>query len=104
MFLVCAGLLSLFTLKLLADQQAAKVTLEFQAFLTAYEAKVLPLNRETNIAAFDASISGKEEDYKKSADLQVKLKTIWSNKEDFAKIKSFTAGDHHYGLIFKKIA
>ena len=22
----------------------------------------------------------------------------------FAKIKSFTAGDHHYGLIFKKIA
>jgi len=66
-----------------------KTVKEFQEFLKAYEAKVIPLFHETNLASWNAQISGKDEDYKKSADLQYQFSMIYSNKNDFAKLKKF---------------
>lgn len=63
------------------------MTEEFKRFVKDYEAKVAPLYTEANTAYFNATISGKEEDYKKSADLQVQLSKIYANKADFAKLK-----------------
>ena len=56
------------------------MTEEFKRFVKDYEAKVAPLYTEANTAYFNATISGKEEDYKKSADLQVQLSKIYANK------------------------
>jgi len=66
-----------------------KTVKEFQDFLKAYEAKVIPLSNESSLASWNAQISGKDEDYKKSAELQYQLNLIYSNKDDFAKLKKF---------------
>ncbi len=70
-------------------KQKEDMTEEFKTFLKEYETKVVDLSTQTNAAYFTATISGKEEDYKKSADLQIQLTKIYSNKEDFAKLKKF---------------
>ncbi|MBD3411146.1 MAG: peptidase M3 [Ignavibacteriales bacterium] len=56
-------------------------------FIADYEAKVKPLEKEANVAYFEATISGKEEDYQRAGDLQVKLSKIYADKEAFAALK-----------------
>lgn len=60
---------------------------ELKEFIAAYEAKVKPLQKETYLAAWNATLTGKEEDYKKSETLQNQLVKIYANKDDFAKLK-----------------
>ncbi len=62
---------------------------KFREFLKYYESKVVELSRENSLSYFNASISGKPEDYQRSSELQLKLSRIFTNKEDFAKLKSF---------------
>ena len=62
---------------------------EFKIFLAVYEAKVINLSKEVSIASFNATISGKKEDYEKAASLQLQLNKIYSDKNDFQKIKTF---------------
>ena len=63
------------------------MTNELTQFLKNFEARFIPLSKETALAAFNASISGKAEDYQKSTDLQIRLTKIFTNKEDFATLK-----------------
>jgi peptidyl-dipeptidase A len=72
-----------------AESESDKMNREFDAFLKTFEAKVIPLTREQASASFDASISGKREDYNRSAELQIKLSDIYSNREDFQKLKAW---------------
>jgi peptidyl-dipeptidase A len=58
-------------------------------FVEGYETKVADLSKQASLAYFDASISGKEEDFKKASELQLKLSIIFTNKDDFAKLKEF---------------
>ncbi len=62
---------------------------EFYEFIASFENKVVNLSRELSISNFDATISGKPEDYKKTAELELKLKKIFSSREDFEKLKMF---------------
>lgn len=62
---------------------------KFREFLKIYESKVVELSRENSLSYFEASISGKPEDYQRSSELQLKLSKIFTNKDDFAKLKSF---------------
>lgn len=64
-----------------------KMTKELEDFIKNYEAKVKPLSKGAAIAYWDAAISGKDEDYKKAADLQIQLSKIYNSKEDFAILK-----------------
>jgi peptidyl-dipeptidase A len=72
-----------------ANPEKAKMTQEFVQFLKDYEAKVVSLTKEQNLAYFTATVSGKDEDYKKSAELEIQLSKIHANKEDFAQLKKF---------------
>ena len=65
---------------------------DFKSFLKEYEAKVIPLSRENNLAAFNASISGKDEDYQKSSALQLEFGKFHSDPATFARIKAFRDG------------
>jgi len=60
---------------------------QFDDFVKKFEAQYIPLYKETNLAYWNASISGKEEDFKKVSDLQNKMTAIFSNKEDFNTLK-----------------
>ncbi|MEI8346174.1 MAG: M2 family metallopeptidase, partial [Pseudomonadota bacterium] len=62
---------------------------EFKDFLKNYESKVVPLEKEQNVAYFNAAVSGKDEDYKKSEQLQIQMTKIYANKQDFALLEKF---------------
>ncbi|MCX6257071.1 MAG: M2 family metallopeptidase [Bacteroidia bacterium] len=64
-----------------------KMEKELKTFIDGYLIKVKPLYKESNLAYFNATVSGKDEDFKKSADLNIKLTKIYTNKADFAKLK-----------------
>jgi peptidyl-dipeptidase A len=60
---------------------------DLKAFIAKYDSTVQPLMKESNLAYWNASISGKAEDWKKSEDLNIELTKIYANKEDFAQLK-----------------
>ncbi len=69
---------------------------KFLKFLEEYENYVAPLSTETHLAYFNATISGKAEDYKKAAELELKLSKYYADKEKFdflRKVKESRAID-----------
>jgi len=60
---------------------------DLKAFLAKYDSVVQPLMKESNLAYWNASISGKAEDWKKSEELSIELTKIYANKDDFATLK-----------------
>ena len=63
------------------------MTKEFQGFLTNYELKVAPLFKDASIAGWNASITGKKEDFKRQEELNIKLANVFTNKDEFNKLK-----------------
>ena len=62
---------------------------EVRKFIDNYEEKVVHLSNEASLAYFNASISGREEDYNRVSQLQIELNKIYSNQEDFEQLKKF---------------
>lgn len=60
---------------------------KIDAFLEHYDSIVPPLQKEMNLAYWNASLSGSEADFKKVGDLQMKLVEIYANKQDFELLK-----------------
>jgi peptidyl-dipeptidase A len=67
--------------------------LEFQKFLTDFESRLIPLSHDANLASFNASVSGKEEDYKRTADLQVQLKKLYADGSTFNRLKAWRSSN-----------
>lgn len=65
---------------------------EFRAFLAGFEAKLVPLSRDTALAGFESSVSGKEADYDRSADLQLTLRKLYADPATFARLKAWRDG------------
>ena len=63
--------------------------MELKELLTKIENEVKPLRIESNIAMWNGSISGNEEDFAKSAQAQEKVTAYLSDKEIFSQLKSF---------------
>jgi peptidyl-dipeptidase A len=57
---------------------------ELEGFIKAHVEKIKPLQKERNLAAWDAAISGKSEDYERAGDLTLKIRRIYSNPREFA--------------------
>jgi len=64
-----------------------KMNQELKTFIHKHDSMMIPLFVDANLASWNASVSGKAEDYKKSEELQLKLLKITSNKESLAKLK-----------------
>lgn len=56
-------------------------------FIEAHVAKVEPLSTQANLAYWDASTSGKPEDYDRLKKLQLETYQIYGNRDDFALLK-----------------
>ncbi len=63
--------------------------MELKDFIKKFEAKYTSLVKESAIASWEAETSGKEEAYKKSADLEFKVSLIFADKKDFETLKKF---------------
>lgn len=61
----------------------------FRKFLKTYEARVMPLSRDAALASFQASISGKDEDYQRSSALQIQLNKASADPGEFVALKRF---------------
>jgi len=55
-------------------------------FIKEHEEKVISLSKETNLAYFNASISGAEEAFKNYSELNLKLNKVYNSKEAFKKL------------------
>ena len=75
---------------------------ELENFIQNYENKVVKLSKEANEKYFQASISGKEEDYHTASELQTKLSKIYTNKDDFKKLKEFKENGNISDPILKR--
>ncbi len=71
-------------------------------FIKQYEAKVVPLFKEAGIASWDASISGKPEDFKKAEDLNMKINSIFSDKTAFKTLKEIKESNAITDKVMKR--
>jgi len=56
-------------------------------FIKKFDSVYIPLYRDANLASWDASISGKPEDFKKSEELQMKIVKLFADKESLKKLE-----------------
>ncbi len=75
---------------------------QFEKFLREVTEKIIPLTKEAHIAYFEASISGKPEDYQKASDLELKLSKIYSDKQAFNELKKFKEKNEIEDLFLKR--
>lgn len=58
-----------------------------QKFITAHVEKIKPMAKASNLASWDAAVSGKPEDYDKVSKLTLEIRQVYSNSEEFAFLK-----------------
>ncbi len=75
---------------------------KFEQFLHEITEKIIPLTRDAHIAYFDASISGKPEDYKKASDLELKLSKVYSDRHAFNELKKFKEKNEINDIFLKR--
>ena len=76
----------------------------FREFLKSYETRVIPLSKDAALAGFQASISGKDEDYRRSTALQIQLSKAHADAGEFAKLKRWRqAGQVHEPLLKRQL-
>jgi len=64
-----------------------KMKKELVDFIKKFDSVYIPLYKSGNIASWDASISGKPDDFKKSEDIQIKIVKLFSDKESLKKLE-----------------
>jgi peptidyl-dipeptidase A len=84
------------------SNKTEKMEQELKTFISEWEAKVEPLQKEAAIAYWNASISGKDEDYSKSEKLQVQVSSIYTSKEDFEILKKIKDSDAVKDTLLKR--
>jgi peptidyl-dipeptidase A len=65
---------------------------DFTAFLGAFNAKFVPLYKAAALAWWQSSITGKDEDFAKRVELDKAMDRLFSNREEFAKLKGWRDG------------
>ena len=80
-------LLPLLLLAACAETEIEKMNREFKEFVSDYEKKLVPLYEKYNQAAYNAAVSGDEAEYQRATEYKIMLSKIYSNKENFKKLK-----------------
>lgn len=71
----------------LAAPAGADVTARARRFLDAHTRKLQPLEKQANLAWWDANVSGKDEDFKRKEETQNRIDEALANKDAFAEVK-----------------
>ena len=61
---------------------------ELQAFVTSHIETIKPLERQANLAWWDAAVTGAEDAYERSGELTLKIRRIYSDPKDFTYLKT----------------
>ena len=79
-----------------------KMENKLRTFISKLEVDVIPLSKEAAVASWDASITGKDEDYKRSEEAQIKLIKIFSDPTLFAELKEIKESNLIQDSILKR--
>ncbi len=74
-------------------QSSRKAEMEAGEFIKSFEAEIIPVYIDVNKAYFEASVTGKDEDYARSSELEIKFSKILADKEKFEKVKQYRESD-----------
>ena len=66
---------------------------EFNEFLKSHLDRVRPLSRAVNLAYWQATTSGKTEDFERMADLQISLQRVYADEDDFGRLSEWLDGN-----------
>jgi len=69
--------------------QTDKMEKDLTAFIDSLESKAKPVESGAALAYFNAAVTGKDEEYNKSSELNIQLSKIYADKASFARIKAF---------------
>ena len=75
---------------------------KFETFLTEHVQKIEPLMKEWNESYWNASITGKKEDYDTAAEFELQIRTIYSDTSDFAFLKQVKESDQIQAPLLKR--
>jgi peptidyl-dipeptidase A len=70
----------------------AEVEAKLQAFIQQHVARVAPLEKEMNLAYWDATTTGKAESYDLSSRKELEIRKVYSDPEAFKLLKEIKAG------------
>lgn len=63
------------------------IEMKFEKFVDAHVSVLAPLEREANLAYWQAANSGSDEDYKRYSELQNRVEKLYTNRKDFEFVK-----------------
>lgn len=67
---------------------------ELEKFIATHVERIKPLSKQARLAHWDASITGKAEDYERGSRLELEIRRIYSNPEEFARLKELRQSKH----------
>jgi peptidyl-dipeptidase A len=96
---------SLFTFLMIScnpgTQQMEK---DLKTFIDSLELRVKPVESAAALASFMASVSGREEEYNKTSELNIQLSKIYADKAAFARLGTFKeSGKIEDSLLFRQM-
>ena len=68
-----------------SKQEAMKK--ELTDFIRKHDSVLIPLYKQTTLAAWDAAVSGKPEDFKKSEEFSLKMMALYADKDKLKKLE-----------------
>jgi peptidyl-dipeptidase A len=80
---------SLLVVLVIGCNSGKKMENDLKAFIDSLEVKVKPVESGAALAYFNAAVSGKDEEYNKSSELNIRLSKIYADKSAFAELKRF---------------
>ena len=69
-----------------------EVEAKLKAFIQEHVARVAPLEKELNLAYWDASTTGKKESYEMTSRKELEIRKVYSDPEAFKLLKEVKAG------------
>jgi len=75
---------------------------EFRTFVQGHVEKVEPLMNEWNLSYWNASLTGKKEDFDKTAEYELKIRTIYSDTNNFAYLKDLKESGQIKNMLLKR--
>jgi peptidyl-dipeptidase A len=65
---------------------------ELREFITAHVEKIKPLEKQANLAWWDAAVTGDPKAYDRSSEMQLQIRRIYSDPKEFAFLKEMKQG------------
>ena len=79
-----------------------KMEKRFRTFVADHVEKVEPLMKAWNLSYWNASLTGKKEDFDKTAEYELNIRTIYSDTSDFAYLNELKKTDQIKNPLLKR--